>query len=135
MQVIGSESMTFEQDAIEIIYLSTKEDIRILNFTEEKLLSENFHPYLTVSSTLLCHAVEIMQHIRLFCPKLSGQLDTLRVSIEFHDFDSFSTCTRTDIEYTLNMKYQQSFKVTKTLRKIYIIRETPIQRNTQQIVY
>jgi hypothetical protein len=114
MEVIGSEStaygvaallgMTFKQDAIGIIYPVTKEN---------QLLLKDFHSYFLVHSISFNQPIEMMQHVRKFCPKLSGQLDILGASIEFHDFDSFSSCTCDDIEHILNIEYQRSFKVTK----------------------
>ncbi|CAF1347324.1 unnamed protein product [Adineta steineri] len=140
VKVIGTKSIAYgaaallgtilKEDAIGIYHPLTKDDRLILNSKHGQPLPDNFHQYFTIYSTSPILYSTTLKIIEIICkrfPTLSGQLDTLGQSIEFHDFDISFKGTSAQIEETLKENFEQIFQV-----KTHFSKSTLLTRNEYQ---
>ncbi|UJR20688.1 hypothetical protein I4U23_023810 [Adineta vaga] len=140
VKVIGSKSIAYgaagligsmlRQDAIGIYHPLTKDDQLILNSNQDQPLPDNFHRYFTIYSTrpiLFSTILKIIENVCKSFSTLSGQLDTLGQTIEFHDFDSSFKGTSAQIEAALKEDFQELFPVKTHISKSTVLKENEYQ--------
>ncbi|CAF1326194.1 unnamed protein product [Adineta ricciae] len=134
VKVIGSHTVAYgaaallgqilQQYAIGIYHPITDEDRRMLNSMEDEKLSETLHQYFVVHLDSVLSDDKILAINKRVCerfPQLSGQLDFLGQSIEFHDFHSSFKGTGAQIEEILRGNFQEIFQVKRQLSKSTVL--------------